>query len=126
MLHDSDGTSIGERLAQEGRVVMLSTRGRVSGRTARAAVGFVEQPDGSILVAAGSPSAQWALNLAAHPILTAAWAGRTGRFRAEALDGSDFAATISALILRYGTPAEKLGRGPAFRLHPEPGHSTDG
>ncbi|MBA3850770.1 MAG: nitroreductase family deazaflavin-dependent oxidoreductase [Chloroflexi bacterium] len=111
---------MGERLAQQGRVVELSTRGRVSGRTARATVGFVEEPDGSLLVAAGSPAAHWALNLAVHPYLSAAWAGHSGVYRAEPLDGSAFAAAISALILRYGTPAERLGRGPAFRLHPEP------
>jgi len=120
MLDDSQGPSIGERLAHEGRVVMLATRGRVSGRTAQAAVGFVEDADGSLLVAAGSPSAHWARNLAAHPFLTAAWAGRSARYRAERLEGSAFAAAIAALILRYGTPAERLGRGPAFRLHPIP------
>ncbi len=119
-IEDSRGTSMGERLAREGRVAMLSTRGRISGRTARAAVGFVEESDGSLLVAAGSPSAQWARNLAAHPFLTAAWAARSARYRAEPLEGRAFAAAISALILRYGTPAERLGRGPAFRLHPQP------
>lgn len=98
---------------------MLSTRGRVSGRTARAAVGFVEEADGCLLVAAGSPSAHWARNLAAYPYLTAAWAERSGRYRAQQLEGGAFAAAIAALILRYGTPAERLGRGPAFRLHPE-------
>ena len=120
MLDDSQGPSIGERLAHEGRVVMLATRGRVSGRTAQAAVGFVEDTDGSLLVAAGSPSAHWARNLAVHPFLTAAWAGRSARYRAERLEGSAFAAAIAALILRYGTPAERLGRGPAFRLRPLP------
>lgn len=115
---------MGERLARQGRVVVLSTRGRVSRRTARATVGFVEEPDGCLLVAAGSPTAHWALNLADHPYLSAAWAGHSGAYRAEALEGTAFAAAISALILRYGTPAERLGRGPAFRLHPltaEPG-----
>lgn len=116
---DSHGTAIGERLAREGRVVMLSTRGRTSGRPARAAVGFVEEADGSLLVAAGSPAAHWARNLAAHPYLTAAWAEHSGSFRAEQLEGDAFSAAITALILRYGTPAERLGRGPAFRLHPE-------
>jgi deazaflavin-dependent oxidoreductase (nitroreductase family) len=111
---------MGERLAADGRVVMLSTRGRTSGRSARAAVGFVEEPDGSLLVAAGSPAAHWARNLAAHPFLTATWAGRSVTYRAEPLEGGAFAAAIAALILRYGTPAERLGRGPAFRLHPEP------
>lgn len=123
---DSHGTSIGERLAHDGRVVMLSTRGRTSGRPARAAVGFVEEADGSLIVAAGSPSAHWARNIAAFPFLTASWAEHHGSYRAEALEGSAFAAAISALILRYGTPAERLGRGPAFRLHPQSESSADG
>jgi hypothetical protein len=37
---------------------------------------------------------------------------------AEPLDGADHARTIRGLILRYGTPAERLGRGPSFRLRP--------
>jgi hypothetical protein len=37
---------------------------------------------------------------------------------AEPLDRTATASTVSALILRYGTPAERLGRGPAFRLRP--------
>jgi hypothetical protein len=37
---------------------------------------------------------------------------------AEPLDGAAFAAAIRDLILRYGTPAERLGSGPAFRIRP--------
>jgi hypothetical protein len=36
--------------------------------------------------------------------------------RAELLSDADAARAVAALILRYGTPAERLGRGPAFRL----------
>jgi hypothetical protein len=36
---------------------------------------------------------------------------------AEPLDGAARNAAIASLILKYGTPAERLGRGPAFRLH---------
>ena len=35
-------------------------------------------------------------------------------------------APSAALILRYGTPAEGLGRGPSFRLRPSPTSRTDG
>jgi hypothetical protein len=41
-----------------------------------------------------------------------------GRYLAQALDGPERNAAIAALILRYGTPAEGLGRGPTFRLRP--------
>ena len=39
--------------------------GGSTGRPARAAVGFVEETDGSLLVAAGEPDADWARNLEA-------------------------------------------------------------
>ena len=45
--------------------------------------------------------------------------GRTSPAVAEELDGDRTALARSAsLILRYGTPAERLGRGPAFRIRP--------
>ena len=50
-----------------GRVVRIETRGRVSGRTATAVVGYVERPDGSLWVATGSPDADWGLNLLVDP-----------------------------------------------------------
>ena len=31
-------------------------------------------------------------------------------------DAAKAAAAVTAMILKYGTPAERLGRGPAFRL----------
>jgi hypothetical protein len=41
---------------------------------------------------------------------------RTYRGVAEPLAGDELAAAIRDLILRYGTPAERLGSGPAFRI----------
>ncbi len=40
---------------------------------------------------------------------------------AEPLDGADHARAVRGLILRYGTPAEGLGRGESFRLRPATG-----
>jgi hypothetical protein len=37
---------------------------------------------------------------------------------AEPLEQADAARTVTGLILKYGTPSEGLGRGPAFRLRP--------
>jgi hypothetical protein len=34
------------------------------------------------------------------------------------LESPDQARAVRELILKYGTPAERLGRGPAFRLRP--------
>jgi deazaflavin-dependent oxidoreductase (nitroreductase family) len=107
---------VGEQLAGWGKVARLETRGRSSGRPLTVAVGYVEEADGSLLVAAGTPETAWARNLLAEPICTvtigdASWAGV-----AEPLDGSDAARAVRELILRYGTPAERLGRGPVFRI----------
>jgi deazaflavin-dependent oxidoreductase (nitroreductase family) len=99
-------------------VVRIETRGRISGEPAAAAVGYIEEPDGSILVAAGSPDAFWARNLEADPRCRVTLGDQTLDMVAEPLDASHAGAAVIALILRYGTPAEGLGRGPAFRLRP--------
>lgn len=108
----------GDQLAAWGKVVLLETTGRVSGAPRTTAVGFVADPDGSLLVAAGSPGSHWASNLLADP----ACHGTIGEVRraylAEEIDGLERARAISDLILKYGTPAEGLGTGPAFRLRP--------
>jgi deazaflavin-dependent oxidoreductase (nitroreductase family) len=88
----------------------------VTGRPVRTAVGFAEAADGSLLVAAGDPDADWARNLEAEPRCRVTIEDRTEERRAVSLDGDERNAAIVALILRYGTPAERLGMGPAFRL----------
>ena len=107
---------IGEQLAGWGRIAILETRGRRSGRPSRAAVGFVDGDGGAIVVAAGEPSAAWARNLAADPTGTATIGERTTTFTAVELEGPERHAAIASLILKYGTPSEGLGRGPVFRL----------
>ena len=109
---------IARQLAIWGKVALIETRGRNSGRTARAAVGFLDGPDGSILVAAGDPDAAWARNLEADPLCVVTVGQRSATFLAEALEDAERNAAIAGLILRYGTPAEGLGRGPVFRLRP--------
>jgi hypothetical protein len=82
-------------------------------------VGYVEQPDGSLLVAAGEPEADWALNLQADPRCRATIGERTVELDAAELhEPAQKAHAVRELILKYGTPAERLGRGPAFRLSP--------
>ena len=110
----------GEQLAAWGKVVMLETTGRVSGRSVRGAVGFVVEPDGSLLVAAGSPSAHWAATLLADPTCHGTIGTARRAYRAEEIKAPDRARAIAELILKYGTPAERLGAGPAFRLRPVP------
>lgn len=82
------------------------------------AVGFVEEPDGSLLVAAGDPDAGWARNLESEPRCRVTIGDRSWEAVAELLDRTEAARAVTEIILRYGTPAERLGRGPAFRLRP--------
>jgi deazaflavin-dependent oxidoreductase (nitroreductase family) len=109
---------IGWDLADWGRVVLLETIGRKSGRARTTPVGFVEQQDGSLLVAANDDYTHWAQNLLVHPRCRVTREGRTLEYLAEPLAGPDHQAAVTALILRYGTPAERLGAGPSFRLRP--------
>ncbi|HVL53911.1 MAG TPA: nitroreductase/quinone reductase family protein, partial [Vitreimonas sp.] len=87
-----------------------------SGRRARAAIGFVEEPGGSLVVAAGDADADWALNLDADPRAEVEVSHQRWPVVAESLEGAEHQRAVRELILRYGTPAERLGAGPAFRL----------
>jgi hypothetical protein len=74
-----------------------------------------------VLVAAGSPEADWARNLDAEPrcrvvLGDATWPAAI----AEPLAGGDAQRAVRELILKYGTPAERLGRGPVYRLRSLP------
>ena len=111
--------TIGEQLTRWGKVALVETRGRRSGRPVRAAVGYVEEADGSLLVAAGSATADWARNLDADPACRATVGERTASYVAEPVDEhAERAAALTSLILKYGTPAERLGLGPVYRLRP--------
>lgn len=110
--------AVGEELAGWGKVALLETRGRVSGAPARAAVGFVEGARGTLLISAGEDEADWVLNLRSDAACMATIGDRTASYEAVELHGEERSSAISALILKYGTPAERLGHGPAFRLSP--------
>jgi deazaflavin-dependent oxidoreductase (nitroreductase family) len=113
LTHDS----VGEQLAAWGKVAMLQTIGRKSGKLIQTAVGFIEEDDGSMVVAAGSDSADWALNLRANAHAVAGVGDKSAVYnKAIELEGEERSAILVALILKYGTPAEGLGRGPVFRL----------
>ncbi len=105
-------------LAAWGKVAVIEARGRRSGRIIETPVGFIEEADGSLLVAASDPHTAWALNLVADPRCRVTIGDRTGAYLAEPLDAASQASVVARLILRYGTPAERLGAGPAFRLRP--------
>ena len=105
-------------LAAWGKVITLRTTGRRSGLTRVTTIGFVEDADGSLLVAASSASTGWAANLRTDPRCLVERDAQARPYDATVLDEPGRAAAITRLILKYGTPAERLGRGPAFRLEP--------
>ena len=107
-------------LVASGRWVRIETRGRRSGAVRAVSVGFVDGPEGSIVVAAGDPDADWAANLADDPTCRVTIGERAYAAVAEPVDGPERSAAIRDLILRYGTPAERLGHGPVLRLRPAP------
>ena len=109
---------LGDQLTGWGKVATLETRGRKTGATVRAAVGYVEGIDGSVLVAASGPDTHWALNLLSDPSAVLTIGDRSTMVSAEPLEREDHGRAIRELVLKYGTPAESLGAGPSFRLRP--------
>jgi deazaflavin-dependent oxidoreductase (nitroreductase family) len=108
-------------LVASGRFVRITTVGERSGLARPVTIGFVEDddgPSGSILVAAGGTDTGWARNLLADPSCRVEIGGRSFEAVAEPLTPAEHARAIRGLILRYGTPAEGLGRGDSFRLRP--------
>ena len=101
-----------------GRVARLVTTGRISGQPREVAVGYVDEPDGAILIAANSPHTAWAANLHADPHVHVEIGERRFDAVAEELDRDDHGRVVRGLILRYGTPSEGLGSGSSFRLRP--------
>lgn len=107
-----------DELVSSGRFVRIDARGAHSGLDRPVTVGFVADEDGAVLVAATAPDAAWARNLLADPACHVQVGDRSFDAIAEPLDRAEHARAIRELILRYGTPAEGLGRGPSFRLRP--------
>ena len=108
-------------LVASGRFARITTVGGRSGLARSVTVGFVdddEGPSGSILVAAGGTDTAWARNLLADPACRVEIGERSYDAIAEPLTLAEHARAIRGLILRYGTPAEGLGRGESFRLRP--------
>jgi deazaflavin-dependent oxidoreductase (nitroreductase family) len=114
---------VDDDLVRSGRYARLEIRGRRTGELRAITVGYAEEPDGSLLIAAGASDADWARNLEATTDAVRVTIGdRLFLAVADVLDDDDprRGAAIRALILRYGTPAERLG-GSVFVLRPLPG-----
>jgi deazaflavin-dependent oxidoreductase (nitroreductase family) len=118
-----------DHLVASGRFVRVTTRGERSGLARPVTIGFVVDdggPPGSILVAAGGTDAAWARNLLTDPACRVEMADTAWDAVAERLTPTEHARAIRDLILRYGTPAEGLGRGDSFRLRPASDTLGDG
>jgi len=115
-MRSDDSETLGEQLAGWGKVAIVETRGRSSGRPARTAVGFWQSADGTLYTAAGSQAADWALNLRADSRCTVTIGEQTADYEAVEVEDDERSAALRELILKYGTPAERLGLGPVFRL----------
>jgi deazaflavin-dependent nitroreductase family protein len=115
-------------LVASGRFVRIRALGGRTGLARSVTVGFVDDDEGppdSILVAAGAPESAWARNLLANPACWVEVGERAFNAVAEPLTPAEHARAVRGLILRYGTPAEGLGRGDSFRLRPV-GETADG
>lgn len=112
------GIAIDDEVAS-GRYARLELRS-ATGATRAVTVGFVDSSDAGILVASGTPEARWAVALASDDDVVVTIAERRFRASATVLEEGDpeRARALRELILRYGTPSERLGRGPVFRLSP--------
>jgi deazaflavin-dependent oxidoreductase (nitroreductase family) len=116
----ADRGAMEDELVASGRFVRIEARGSRTGLPRPVTVGFVddEWTPGAILVAATAPDAAWTTNLLADPACHVRVGGRSFNAVAEPLAGAEHARAVREMILRYGTPAEGLGRGPSFRLRP--------
>ncbi|TAL09404.1 MAG: nitroreductase family deazaflavin-dependent oxidoreductase, partial [Chloroflexota bacterium] len=90
---------IGDQLIEWGKVVRIETRGRTSGRAVAVAVGFLDEPDGSLLVASGEPDADWARNLEADVRCRLTIGDRSWDAVAEPLDRAEAARAVAGMIL---------------------------
>jgi deazaflavin-dependent oxidoreductase (nitroreductase family) len=112
--------TLADDLVAWGRVIELETRGRRTGLPRRVAVGYVREPDGSLTISATDPETRWARNLLAEPRCRVRDADGWRDCVARVVEGDEHRAIVTALVLRYGTPSERLGSGPSFRLECTP------
>ena len=79
-------------------------------------MGFVERGPDAVVVAAGVEGRGVGPEPARRPACRVTIGDESWAAVATQLEGPEHAAAVRDLILRYGTPAETLGAGPAFEL----------
>jgi deazaflavin-dependent oxidoreductase (nitroreductase family) len=111
-------------MAAAGDVAVIEVPGRRTGQRRSTAVGYVREPGGSLLVAASADHVDWARNIEAAGRCRVTIGGVSREYDVQRLPDDERGPVVVSLILRYGTPAERLGAGPAFRLTPRTGGAT--
>ena len=109
---------MGERMASSGRMAMIETVGRVSGRQIRTPVGWAQGPEDRIWVGAGREESHWPKNLLANPRCRVQVGSGYRECVAVPLDGEERANAVAAIHAKYGGPALRVGAGPVFALVP--------
>lgn len=109
---------MGERMAASGRMAMIETIGRRSGRAIRTPVGYVRLPDGRVWLGAGRAGAHWPRNLVANPRCRIRITDAELDCVATELHGPERSEAVAAIRARYGAPAARVGTGPVFVLEP--------
>ena len=77
---------------------MLETHGRVTGQLVRTPVGFAQEADGALLIAAGGRDIDWARNLLAQPVCSVTIGDETAPYVAVELDGEEHSHAVVSLI----------------------------
>lgn len=109
---------IGGQMARRGRMAMIETRGRVSGRPIATPVGWAAGPEEVIWIGAGSADSHWPRNLLAEAQCRMTIGTATQTYRAEELTDERRQVAVATIRDKYGAPASRVGTGPVFALHP--------
>jgi deazaflavin-dependent oxidoreductase (nitroreductase family) len=117
--------SLEDDLTAWGKTIVLESVGRASGRPRRVTLGFIAEDSGAILIAASEDTSRWARNLLAEPRCHVERDGSRVPSYAARLSSEESHAVVARLILKYGTPSERLGGGPAFRVSPRADDGVD-
>lgn len=108
----------GAILTRLGRTAYVTTTGRRSGQPRRASIGVIPRSDGSFLVGAGGQGRHWVANLRAEPNCTVSFRGRSARFHATELTGTERDAAVAEMRAAMGRFGERARFGEVFALRP--------
>jgi len=110
----------GSFMALGGRVGILATTGAKTGQRRTAPLGFVQRPDGSVLIGSGTKESRgWTVNLKANPACSFKIKGTEGRYRAALVPADQRDEALAEFKAKMGSFAERADWGDLFVLVPE-------